>query len=250
MKKLRKCAFCGKRFKVPLICSGNNKEPSVFSKRKTCSMKCSKSLANSRRAVWGKDEMQFLEDFVGTMPLAEIVRRHENIRESRNWPARSKDACRARINKLNLCLDTTECLCLKQIAKILEISRRRVYRMEGAGLKIAYKSKSHNFVHVNDLEAFAEKNMQWFSGAKFDNLFKLFYSADLCRSIVRAYPKRVALILQDKPAQPILCTTTGKRYKSIYAASLDKDLHLSRSSIFRSLQAKVISCGYRFEYIE
>ena len=250
MKKLRKCAFCGKRFRIPLVCSGNSKEPSVFSKRKTCSMKCSKFLAAARRAPWSKDEMQFLEDFVGTMPLTEIARRHEKIRESYGWPARSKNAFQARVRKLNLCLDITECLSLKGIAKTLGVSVRRAHGMAKAGLKIAYKTKSHNLVSVDDLEAFACKNMKWFSGVKFDNLFSVFYSADLCREIVRKYPKRVAINAQDKAPCPVLCTTTGKRYKSIYAASLDKDLHVSRSSIYRSLQAKIATCGYRFEYLE
>ena len=245
----RVCKVCSKRFRPPLIWHRGVQE---ISSRRTCSNTCAHKLVKSTGTKWTQEEDEMLIELAGSSPKDQIVRTFKKYAVGKRQRPRTHEAIRIRANRLGLSLvPEVGMLSIQKIAHKLGVDADRVRYWKKLGLRITYKTKTGHYISEEEIARFARSRPDRFSGIKYERLMEVIGSIELCRFIVLNYPKRVEFLMK---ARRVMCTdtqdNTRKVFPSIYAASKDPGIHLSKSSIERSLRLKVESCGYRFEYFD
>lgn len=185
--------------------------------------------------AWSDAETEALLELLGDSPFPIVVSCYRRWASQQGFPRRTAKALKTRAYLLGQSLRPTgQWLSSSAIAELMGKDRTTISRWALRGLV----RRRQRLMCRADVVKLARERPWLFGGCKRGGLVQLLEDEALADMILAAYPKRCC------QTQPLLCVTTGRRFRSIHAAAAA--CYLDRSSLRIAIREDREVLGLRF----
>lgn len=185
--------------------------------------------------AWSEAETEALLELLGDSPFPVVVSCYRRWACQQGFPRRTAKALKTRAYLLGQSLRPTgQWLSSSAIAELLGRDRTGVCRWATCG----WVRRRDRLMLRADVVKLARARPWLFGGCERGGLVQLLEDEALADSILAAYPKRSCQL------QPLLCVTTGKRYRSIHAAAAAN--YIDRRGLVIAMRENREVLGLRF----
>lgn len=172
---------------------------------------------------WSKEELEYLLDKAGELPLDIITQRLNRWHKShKTGHTRTRQSVKSRLKRLGYSsLPTSDCLRYPHWEKELNLSKQKISNWERRGyICHTFKTPNYRFLSIKDMETFMKRKPYLFKGSP-DEIIEYYFGQDM-----------LALVKQSKSPReprPIMRVDNGQVFPSINQAS--KSLKLAPLTI-------------------